>query len=50
MAVEEEEAEVRDKGDTQANKGQVAITASGKCRVLPQALLADGIFAAGTCS
>ncbi|GAB2808397.1 hypothetical protein GCM10027276_06360 [Comamonas piscis] len=47
MAVEEEETEERDKGDTQANKGRAATTASGKCRALPQALLADGISAKG---
>jgi hypothetical protein len=47
MAVEEEETEERDKGDTQANKGRAATTASGKCRARPQALLADGISAWG---
>jgi hypothetical protein len=44
MAVEEE-TEVRDKGDTQANKGRMATIASGKCRAQPQALLVDGISA-----
>jgi len=45
MAVDEE-TEVRDKGDTLANKGRMATIASGKCRAQPQALLADGIYAA----